>query len=106
MTSNRIPGVGFNMDGWHPEASGGYGWGIQGPERFACFDGGLKSTGSFSHAGISSSHVWADLKRRLVGVYLSVCLPPEEDAAPNPVDVFRLRWQADIYEDMLTAACL
>ncbi len=106
MTTNQIPGVGFNLDRWHPEASWGYGWGIQGPERFAYFDGGLKSPGSFSHSGMANCYIWGDPKRKLVGVYLSVCLPPDTDARPNPFNILRRYWHADIYQDMLSAACI
>jgi len=99
MTTNQIPGVGTQFWGWHDEASWGLGWGIQGTERWAGADGVLRSVGSFSHIGATSCQVWVDPPRNLVGVYLSVCLDhnPETDVSNCPDDV---------YQDMLTSACI
>lgn len=98
MTRNQIPGIGTNFQGWHPEASWGWGWRVLETDRWSRFDGGLRSNGSFDHGGAGGCLVWADPRTQLVGVYLSVCLEI------NIEDGMHF-WSADLYQDMLTAAC-
>jgi CubicO group peptidase (beta-lactamase class C family) len=106
MSTNQIPGVGYELDGWHDEASWGLGWGVQSADRAPTFDGALKSVGSFSHSGIGSSIVWADPSRELLGIYLSVCRYTDSTFPTPLAHTVSRSWHADTFQDMLTSACL
>jgi len=99
MTTNQIPGVGTEFDGWHDEASWAFGWRVLDADRWKGFDGVLRSKGSYDHGGVGGNMVWVDPARNLVGVYLSAYLDCEED---SDVQMFG---EIDLYQDMITAAC-
>ncbi len=74
MTRNQIPGISSHWAGeLFPEASWGFGWGIQGNKK-SLRDGSLLSEAAFSHGGVGMMFLWADPAYELVGVYLSVAL--------------------------------
>ncbi len=74
MTRNQIPGVSAHWAGeFFPEASWGYGWGVQGNKK-AVRHGSLLSPSTFGHGGIGMMYLWIDPVAELVGVYLSVAL--------------------------------
>jgi CubicO group peptidase (beta-lactamase class C family) len=99
MTTNQIPGVGTEFNGWHDEASWAYGWRVLGTDRWKGFDGVLRSMGSYDHGGAGGNMVWVDPARNLVGVYLSAYLDCEEDSDEQ------MFGEIDLYQDMITAAC-
>ena len=72
MTRDQVPGVSAEWSGEHfPEATWGYGWGIQGNKK-GSRDGSLLSPATFSHGGGGMNYMWADPALDLVGVYLTV----------------------------------
>ena len=74
MTRNQIPGVSATWAGEHfPEASWGYGWGIQGDKK-SQREPSLLSSSAFIHGGVGMILVCADPEVDLVVSYLSVGL--------------------------------
>jgi CubicO group peptidase (beta-lactamase class C family) len=87
MTRNQIPGVNAQwLTESFPEASWGYGWGIQGDKK-PLREGSLLSAAAFSHSGAGMMFLWADPVYELACVYLSVAplwIPfQRHDACPD-----------------------
>lgn len=91
MTRNQIPGIGTNL---HDEARWGYGTSVIDTERWRWFHGSLVTNGSFTHGGAGGTVFWVDPILDLVGVYFSHCI----DRDPE------LRWDGDLFQNMVTAA--
>lgn len=99
MTRNQIPGIGADFLGWHPEASWGYGWGIQGNERWRMFHGGLTPLGTFSHGGYGGKMLLVDPSNEVVAAYFSVCLDIDEETGEH-------HWEADRFQDLVFSALI
>jgi CubicO group peptidase (beta-lactamase class C family) len=98
MTRNQIPGVrAVYRDEVFPEASWGYGWGIQGNKR-SLRQPALLSLAAFSHGGAGGSFMWGDPTYDLVGVYLSVV----DATYPSGME----KWAVDLFADAATTAVL
>jgi len=97
MTRNQIPGIGTEFNGWHPEASWGLGWRIQGSERWRWFDGALPAMGTFGHGGSGGKLLYVDPKSEVVAVYLSVCLDINYETMEHHTE-----W--DLFQDLICAA--
>jgi CubicO group peptidase (beta-lactamase class C family) len=96
MTRDQVPGLSAEWSGeYFPEATWGYGWGIQGNKK-GLRDASLLSVGTFSHGGGGMSYAWADPALDLVGVYLSV--------AASRVSQRRCEACFDLFVNAVTAA--
>ncbi len=88
MTRNQIPGIGAQfMGAFHPEASWGFGWDIEGTTNSQYYNGTLYSLNAFGHGGVGAVRLWVDPVYEIVGVYFSASLEPFP-AHYTPSDLF------------------
>jgi CubicO group peptidase (beta-lactamase class C family) len=98
MTRNQIPGIPTEFFGHlHDEAGWGYGANMIETQRWPWFDGSLTPDGSFTHGGGGGTSFWVDPSRDLLGVYFSFC------NTRDPV-TDEYMWDADLFQNMVTAA--
>lgn len=97
MTRNQIPGVGVELDRFHPEASWSLGWAIQHDERWKWCVGSLAPKGNFYHMGAGGHCIWVDPISEVVGVFLSVALDWD-------METMNLNWNFDLFQNMVMAA--
>jgi CubicO group peptidase (beta-lactamase class C family) len=80
MTRNQIPGIGAEFLGRrYREGSWGYGWQIQGSEKWKYWAGELLAPGSFMHGGFGGAFAWCDPHNEIVGVMLMAVMKITED---------------------------
>lgn len=96
MTRDQIPGLSAEWSGeYFPEATWGYGWGVQGNKK-GLRDASLLSAATFSHGGGGMNYMWADPTCNLVGVYLTV--------ATRRVSERRCETCVDLFVNAVTAS--
>jgi CubicO group peptidase (beta-lactamase class C family) len=98
MTTNQIPGIGVQMMGHSiPEGSWGYGFMVQGNDRWPWDHGALQPIGSFYHQGMGGVSFWCDPLNEIVGVFLSVW---------SHFDMAKMEahWDFDLFQNMVTAS--
>ena len=105
MTRNQIPEGVPEVLPWiassaaESEPSYGYGWFIQGHQRWP-MNGALLPMGVFMHGGFGGTAFWVDPQNDIVGVILSVATW-DDDAEPPDVPP---KLNAAAFQDMVTAA--
>ena len=72
MTRNQTPGLRVGSDAGAPEARYGYGWFVDGTDRWEYFHGSLQPVGTLSHPGAGGTCVFVDPQNELLGVVLEV----------------------------------
>jgi CubicO group peptidase (beta-lactamase class C family) len=98
MTRNQIPGIGTEVEGWHPEASWGLGIRVLDHERWPWQDASLTRKGILTHGGGGGTDFWIDPENEIVGVYFAVC----EDTTNR--NAFENRSDFDLFQNMVCAS--
>ena len=81
MTTNQIPGVPDLMFGAR-EANWGFGFSVQGHERWPYFGGALVSKGAARHAGAGGIDHWIDFETGISACYFEVITEASEMMEP------------------------